>query len=229
MRKPICSDRSGQSDPIFNPEGRGEQLRRLIRADVLATIRAGAARLLKTEVLELCGEAFSRKGPESLYRGGSAPGLIFWEGQRVPIRRPRVRGNGREVGLKTYRDLQSLEAASEEISRLLIAGVSSRDYGPAMARIAQVASISKSQVSEAFQYATRKHLDQINGRNVSAYRFVVLFFDGIEFAGTTVVVGRHHGKGREAGSGAARRRLRKRPGLHRPDQLAARARSSGPL
>ena len=189
MRKAIPSSRVGQPESMLDPVARAQELRQLLRAKVILTVTTGATKLLEDEVLHLCGAAFSRKGRENLYRGGSAPGVMLWEGQQIPIKRPRVRGAGREVPLTSYQDLRSLEGVSEEITRLLLCGISSRDYGPAMARISEAASISKSQVSEAFGYATRKHLDQINGRDLSAYRFVVLFFDGIAFAGTVVVVG----------------------------------------
>ena len=175
---------------LLNAERRTQEIRRLLKADLDLTVAVAALRLMKEEVKLYCGEAFCRKGEAGLfYRGGSAAGSILWQGQTIPLQRPRVRADGKEVDLKSYQAFRSLEAVSDEISALLLSGVSTRDYGAVIDRIAQGVPLAKSSVAEAVQYATRKHLDLVNGRDLSQYKFVALFFDGIDFAGTTVLVG----------------------------------------
>jgi transposase-like protein len=66
-------------------------------------------------------------------------------------------------------------------------GVSTRDYNHE--RIAEATGLARSAVSESFKYATQKHLDLINGRSLKEQTWAALFFDGIQFVGTTELVG----------------------------------------
>jgi hypothetical protein len=43
------------------------------------------------EVEALCGKAFSRKGSEGHRRGGSDPGSVILQGQRIAVKKPRLR------------------------------------------------------------------------------------------------------------------------------------------
>jgi len=174
----------------LDPARRVAEIRHLLKSRIELTVAVLAVELLDQEVKLYCGESFARKAPGDLgYRGGTAPGSILWQGQRVPIRRPRVRADSREVPLKTYEALRDIEAISQEISALLLGGVSTRDYAGVIDRIAQAVPLAKSSVSQAIRTATGKHLELINGRDLSGYRFVAVFLDGIQFAGTTVLVG----------------------------------------
>jgi hypothetical protein len=57
--------------------------------------------LMEKEVEELCGKYFSHKKENRFLRGGSESGSIYLQGQRIPIRRPRVRNHDGEVKLST--------------------------------------------------------------------------------------------------------------------------------
>ena len=55
--------------------------------------------LLLEEMEKLCGKRFSRKGDDLCHRGGSDPGSIILRGQRVKIKKPRVKSNGNDIEL----------------------------------------------------------------------------------------------------------------------------------
>jgi transposase-like protein len=71
----------------------------------------------------------------------------------------------------------------------MIRGVSTRDYEDTVTEIAGGLGLSRSSVSRAFVRASQKDLDLLNGRDLSEHLFLALYFDGVEFAGTNLIVG----------------------------------------
>jgi hypothetical protein len=111
---------------------------------------AGIYEVMKEEVEQFCGRAFSRKGDQHLHRGGSAPGSVWLHGQRVAVERPRVRCGKKEKELVSYRTFRDQEMLSEEVERLLVRGVSTRDYGQAQVPIEGATPRPSSGVAGAF-------------------------------------------------------------------------------
>ena len=61
------------------------------------------------EVDRLCGPAYRRHADSSAHRTGSSPGSVLIDGLRVPVKKPRVKRNGKEVTLRSYEMLQNEE------------------------------------------------------------------------------------------------------------------------
>lgn len=189
MRKRIVVVPESQLPVAFDPEARAEEIRRILYAQLEQAVVTTACELMRREVESLCGRPFSRKQDGQLFRGGWAPGSIYLRGQRVPVERLRVRSPEGEKDLQSYQAFRDRDVLSEDVARRMLQGVSTRDFEQAIDRIAEATALKRSAVSEAFKYASQKQLDLLNGRSLADYRFLVLFFDGIEWAGSSVVVG----------------------------------------
>lgn len=166
-----------------------ETIRELVRSK----LKEGALKLVydlfQEECETLCGKGWSRKEDAKAHRGGHERGSLYLSGQRVKVRYPRIREGDRTRGVTGYQALRNFDALSEEVQRLLLRGVSTRDYSQAVEAIQEGTKLSAGTVSRAFARSSQKCLDEINGRDLSKYCLAALFFDGIEFAGVHVLVG----------------------------------------
>ena len=70
----------------------------------------------------------------------------------------------------------------------LIRGVSTRDYSQVITKIAEGTRLGRDTVSRAFIRASRRSLEEINGRDLSQCELVALFIDGISFGKDTTLV-----------------------------------------
>ena len=145
--------------------------------------------LFRQEAEALCGRPHQRKNNALCHRGGSEEGSVYLAGQRMRVRRPRVRDGHGEAGLESYAALQEYDVLCREVTRLLIRGVSTRNYDGAIQEISGGLGLKRSSVSRAFQVTSRKDLDEVNGRDLSGYAWVACFLDGLEVAGVHVIVG----------------------------------------
>jgi len=109
-------------------------------------------------------------------------------GQKLPVKRPRVRCSEGEVELDTYRLLQREEAMPEAVLRRLVRGVSTRDYEGVVDVATEGFGVGRSSVSRAFIEASRGEVRQMAERRFDGVRFPVILIDGIDYAGTTMVV-----------------------------------------
>lgn len=143
--------------------------------------------LLEQEVSELCGAPFVRKGDSLFHRGGSEKSSVLLDGARLPIRRPRVRGDSGEAELDTLNKLRDRDLFDSVIGSRMMLGASTRNYKPLVDTYAKKLSISKSSVSRAFKRASQKDLDDINQSSLKEERFVAILIDGICFSRRTVI------------------------------------------
>jgi hypothetical protein len=84
--------------------------------------------ILLEEVERLSGKAFSRKGEEGCLRGGSDPGSVIVQGQRVAVKKSRVKKAGKEVELESYAALQGYDMLQERVVKHMMSGVSTCDH-----------------------------------------------------------------------------------------------------
>lgn len=142
----------------------------------------------RQEVAQLCGKPFERKSNELCHRAGSDPGSVIVQGQRMKVKKPRVKQNGAEVELESYSALQGFDLLSETVMKHMLSGVSTRDYEPLLEEIQNGTGLSKSTVSKVFKQSSYKTLEAINNRSLREYDFFSIMIDGIEFQNRTVVV-----------------------------------------
>lgn len=164
---------------------------RFVRENVKARMRLGMLQfveeLFNEERRALIGEPWSRKGDGQSRSGGTERGSVYVEGQRIPVKYPRVMDGRTSRAISAYQALRDYDLMAEEVQATLIRGVSTRDYGDVVEQITDATGLPHSAVSRAFVRASQKSLDDINGRDLSKYQFVGLFIDGLVFGGEMVV------------------------------------------
>jgi hypothetical protein len=117
--KPASKRTPQASGPLFSMDGFAvadvDELRQLMHESLRGfAVEMGvqiASQLLEEDVVRLCGAKNSRDPDRENHRHGSQPGYIILGGQKVAVRRPRVRSiGGVEVDLEVYSTLQSADA-----------------------------------------------------------------------------------------------------------------------
>lgn len=145
--------------------------------------------LMEEEVNELCGERYHRDPARAATRYGSQGGSIAIAGRKVRVKKPRVRfaDGGGEVELESYEKLKRGDAMNASVLESLIRGVSSRDYAGVVTASCAGFGMTKSSVSRRFVEASAEKLRELCERRFDGLRFVVIFIDGVVYAGATML------------------------------------------
>ena len=154
--------------------------------------------LIEAEVSELAGPKGKHDAGRSVYRHGSEAGRVTLGGRRVPVRRPRVRtvaerdGADREVRLESYDTFASVDLLADQMVASMLAGLSGRRYRTALEPVGEQVSAtasgtSQSSVSRRFITATAERLAAFRSRPLDSERWLIVFVDGFDFAGHTMV------------------------------------------
>jgi len=154
--------------------------------------------LVEAEVSELAGPKGKHDAGRAAYRHGTAAGRVTLGGRRVPVRRPRVRavagadGAEREVRLESYDTFASVDLLAEHMVASMLNGLSGRRYQRALEPVgeqlaASASGVSQSSVSRRFIAATAERLAAFRSRPLDRERWLIVFVDGFDFAGHTMV------------------------------------------
>lgn len=143
--------------------------------------------ILNEEIAELCGPRYARKGDAQAVRAGSDPGSVFLHGQRVAVKKPRAKKDGRDVELLSYKVLQDFDVLSDRVTDHVLNGISTRNYDGLTEELVGGLGLKKTTVSKAFKRGSKKMLDELNGRDLSKYDFFSVMFDSVDVAGRAVV------------------------------------------
>ena len=156
---------------------------------------ATAVAIMADEAAGLCGGWNARDPERTHVRGGTTASSVVMGGQRLPVRRPRVRaadGSG-EVPLESFGVFAQGDLLNATIMERMLAGVATRSFERVADPIgetqrAKARSTSKSTVSRRFVSGTKKALDSLLARDLSGLDAAVLMVDGADFAGAMCVV-----------------------------------------
>lgn len=169
-------------------------------AETLGWLREGAGELIRQaglhlmrlvmeeEVNHLVGDR-SRPAPErTANRWGWEQGYAVVMGQKVPVRRPRVRSTeDREIRLGSYEMFHRGEPLTETVWEKLMLGLSTRKYGAAVREFTEAYGLEKSAVSEHFIEASRTKLKELMERPLGKKKFCALMIDATPFEGQQMV------------------------------------------
>jgi len=162
------------------------QIHEIVAGRMRTAVMDMVVQLFEDELYHLCGPRYGREAECS--RAGSDPGSIYVNGQRVSIKKPRVKKGGKDVEVKTYSALRNYDLLSERIKEHMLRGVSTRDYEPLLDEISGGTGLKKTTVSKAFVKASRGALDDFNSRDLSQLNITAIMLDGVGFGDRTVVV-----------------------------------------
>ena len=145
--------------------------------------------LLDDEVNQRCGFRYERVPERQVTRYGRQRGVVVIAGQKLPVKRPRIRYTQRcgEAELENYACLQSPEAMPQSVLRRLVRGVSCRDYEGVVDMAREGFGVKKSSVSRSFVKASAKVVRELAERRFDGVRFPVIYIDGTPYAGETMV------------------------------------------
>jgi putative transposase len=170
-----------------------DQLRQLMHESLTSlAVEIGtqvACCLLEEDVVKLCGAKSERVLNRVNSRHGSQLGYVILGGQKVAVRRPRVRSaDGEKVPLQVYENLPSEGAMPAAALAKMVRGVSCRDYADVVDTARAGFGVKKSSVSRNFVEATREQVAAFAERRFDETTFAAVFVDGIAFAGEMMVV-----------------------------------------
>lgn len=145
---------------------------------------------IEDEVRRLVGDRYKHQEGRRCARWGNQGGSVVFAGQKVRIKRPRVRDlrGAKEVALASYNRFQSEEKLSEAVASKLLLGVSSRHYRQAIEGFCDGCGIERSSVSRQFIQATARRLKTLTERSLASTEFIAIMIDGIEYQGHLIVV-----------------------------------------
>lgn len=173
-------------------EAFGATMRQGLLAASVAVGLGVLGEFLAAEVTEKAGPKGRHDPDRAAYRHGAETATVPLGGRRVEVTKPRVRatdGSG-ELRLDVWEAAQATDLLSEHMVAAMLAGVSTRAYrDAALEQVGDVAarSTAKSTVSGRFVAATRARLDELRERSLAGRRWLVVYVDGFDFAGQTMV------------------------------------------
>ena len=145
--------------------------------------------LMQEEVRELVGERSQRQAERSANRWGSEQGYCVVMGQKVPVKRPRVRTtDDQEVRLGSYEMFHRGEPLTETVWEKLMLGLSTRKYGQAVRQFSEAYGLEKSAISEHFIATSRAKLKDLMESRLDKTRLCALLIDATPFEGQQMVV-----------------------------------------
>src|SRR5436190_1505722 len=144
--------------------------------------------LMQEEVRELVGERSQRQTERTANRWGGEQGYCIVMGQKVPVKRPRVRTvEDQEVRLGSYEMFHRGEPLTETVWEKLMLGLSTRKYGQAIRQFTEAYGLEKSAVSERFIEASRTKLKGVMERRPDKTTLCALLIDATPFEGQQMV------------------------------------------
>ncbi len=170
-------------------------------ADIVGMLQEGVGNLLRQaglelmhlvmdeEVRSLAGERHQQHQQRSAHRWGTEDGYCVVDGQKVPIRRTRLRTKDkRERRLGSYELFQRSGPPQKGVWDKMMRGLSTRNYGAVVKEFQDAYGIEKSAVSENFIEASREKVKQLMECPLGQLRLCAIVIDGTPFRDRQMIV-----------------------------------------
>jgi putative transposase len=145
--------------------------------------------VMSEEVRQLVGEKHQVQTQRRAYRWGQEDGFFVVDGQKVRMRRQRVRDREQgEIQLGSYELFRRSEPLRQSVWEQLMAGISTRAYAPLVKQFAEAYGVEKTVVSDRFIEASRQQLKQLLERGLGEVRLLAILIDGVQFKQHHLVV-----------------------------------------
>lgn len=136
---------------------------------------------------EIAGPDYRPKSAK-IRKWASQPGSIFFGDRKVAVDRPRLRGPGGEVPLKSYEALKKRDTFSGELLLKSLTGLSGSGYQSVLANAAAACGVSSSSVSRHIVEATTKQLKEFAQRRYDDFEILALLIDTVHRGGSAFIV-----------------------------------------
>jgi putative transposase len=170
-------------------------------AEIIGLLQQGVGNLLREtglalmqmvmeeEVRQLAGERHQQYEQRQAHRWGSEQGYCVVDGQKVPIRRTRLRTpDKREQCLGSYELFQRSGPMQLGVWDKMMRGLSTRNYGAVVKEFHNAYGIEKSAVSENFIEASREKVKELMERPLGQLRLCAIVIDGTPFKDRQMIV-----------------------------------------
>ena len=136
--------------------------------------------IMEDEIDWMTGPAYERGGQKEVRRHGHEDGSVVINGQKVPVQRPRARGQEGDVKIGSYELFRRDEEQQKRIWEAITRGLTTRGYGPTVRESEKAFAIEKSAVSEKFIAMSARKVNELLKRDLSKLRLCALLLDGVE-------------------------------------------------
>jgi putative transposase len=138
--------------------------------------------VMEEEVRHLAGERHQQHEGRRAHRWGKEDGYCVVDGQKVPIRKTRLRTpDKREQRLGSYELFQRSGPMQAGVWDKMMRGLSTRNYGAVVKDFHNAYGVEKSAVSENFIGASREKVKQLMERPLGELRLCAVLIDGTPF------------------------------------------------
>jgi putative transposase len=147
--------------------------------------RATVEAVLQLSAEQVAGpKVQGRLSERDVYWYGRQQGEVVLSDRKLKVLKPRLRrrgvGAGGEVDVPAYVRMRE-GGVADHVVRLMMRGVSTRNYEPALRKMADTAGVSKSSVSREWIEASSAHLDALQARSLEQLGVLVVYLDGMVF------------------------------------------------
>lgn len=144
--------------------------------------------MLAVDVTALAGAKGRHNPDRSAYRHGTETTRVVMGGQKVSVKRPRVRSKeGSELQLPTLSVFQNEDPLNRVLLQRLLCGVSTRKYSRTLDEsLEDAACVSKSEASRRFAAAMEARMDEFFKRRIEG-SFPAMMIDGLELGKMTII------------------------------------------
>jgi putative transposase len=170
-------------------------------AEIVGLLQQGVGNLLRQtglelmhlvmdeEVKSLAGERHEQHSGRRAHRWGKEDGYCVVDGQKVPIRRTRLRtSDQREQRLGSYELFQRSGPMQAGVWDKMMRGLSTRNYGTVVKDFHNAYGVEKSAVSENFVEASREKVKELMERSLGEMRLCAILIDGTPFKDRQMIV-----------------------------------------
>jgi putative transposase len=170
-------------------------------AEVVSLLQEGVGHLLREaglalmnlvmeeEVRHLAGERHQQHRERRAHRWGKEDGYCVVDGQKVPMRRTRLRTReNREQRLGSYELFQRSSPLEQSVWDKMMRGLSTRNYGVVVKDFREAYGVEKSAVSDSFIEASREKLQQLMERPLDKLQLCAVLIDGTPFRDRQMIV-----------------------------------------
>jgi transposase-like protein len=145
--------------------------------------------VMEEEVRHLAGERHQQHPDRRAHRWGKEDGYCVVDGQKVPIRRTRLRNQeNREQRLGSYELFQRSTPREHAVWNKMMRGLSTRNYGAVVKDFRQAYGVEKSAVSDNFIEASREKLKELMERPLEELNLCAVLIDGTAFRDRQMIV-----------------------------------------
>jgi transposase-like protein len=145
--------------------------------------------VMEEEVRHLAGERHEQHEGRLAHRWGKEDGYCVVDGQKVPVKRTRLRNKeNREQRLGSYELFQRSGPLQKTVWDKMMRGLSTRNYGAVVKEFQQAYGVEKSAVSENFIEASRAKVKELMERPLGQLRLCAVLIDGTPFKDRQMIV-----------------------------------------